>query len=422
MSDSRTKRVLLSRYLGIFTCSALLALLSLIFVTFRDQSKNQASSQSPKFHTKQNNPSLEHESKNILLLDAANQTTSLKGLSSLAPAAVPDPTISSEIGALLSLLRAGSASRDQIATALAHLKALVHLGEPSSTAAAIITALNSGQDAETGLDFVVGEQGTLAEAPTFRVALLDLLGQTDPFQALDYSRAVLGQPLTADEFAIALRNLAWLNPDGQFDEEIRQHFTAMLDQQDWLSNPAAGYLEAFDIALHIGGREMALQLASVLRMDLYDNSGKLLGEPETHPVNRAAFIALDRLMIREPHTIVQILRDDPSWLDWAGDHRVSLLSRLDPRDPEQRAFLQEILLKPDYFTQDELEYFANLFPNANGFSGNRLVTSAEPVSPQIEIDRAALSVVRSWQRDPRFEEIRPYLQTIETRLEKFVQP
>lgn len=83
-------------------------------------------------------------------------------------------------------------------------------------AEALIAELQTGRDLETGLQFVVGAEGVLDEAPSYRSALLDLLGQTDPEAALHFSQSILENTQSPDEYALALRNVAWmsLGPDG----------------------------------------------------------------------------------------------------------------------------------------------------------------------------------------------------------------
>ncbi len=409
-------------YRALFLILSVTVIISVFFITFKSVQYNKKNDQEKLVDKKLSNAQIISDFDNSLgAEDLINDESLDVSKSNYFSEIVPDIYISSELNSLWDLAQSRSLTSEQFSNALARIRTLAHSREPAAAAAAIITFLNSGKDAPTGLDFIVGEDGVLSEAPTMRVALIDFLGQTEPFQALEYSRSILTQPITPDEFAVALRNLAWLNPDRKYDAELRDHFSSMLDQQDWLSNPSAGFLEAFDIALHLGGEDMAKQLGGVLRMDAYDQNNRLIGEPESHPVNRAAFIALDRLMIREPQTIIGIFKKDPSWLEWAGEHRVSLLARLDPREPTQRAFLREILTKPDFFTPEELEYFSELYPNANGFSGNRLVTSREPVVAQEDLDKAALATVQAWQLDPQFAAVKAQLKMIESRLTSFLE-
>jgi hypothetical protein len=251
-------------------------------------------------------------------------------------------------------------SRDEVLAALKQLKQHVHDLSPETAAATLIALLQSGENAPTGLAFVVGDEGVLAESPTYRVALLDFLGQTDPDATIAYSRTLLAETAQPDEYALGLRNLAWLNHEGRLNGEIGTYFAAMLDRDEWCAHPSAGYLEAFDIAASVGGANMIAELASVLRLTAPN------GEVIQSAANRAAFIALDRIMLREPNTIAGIYTADSTFLDFAPNHRASLLARLDPNSPQQGEALRAYLRSTPANSQ-ELSYFASLFPNGNFF-------------------------------------------------------
>ncbi|MCU0749383.1 MAG: hypothetical protein MUF13_07550, partial [Akkermansiaceae bacterium] len=86
--------------------------------------------------------------------------------------------------------------------------------DEQEAAAALASYLKSGVDVFTKLPFEVGEEGMLATAPTLRTALLDLLVTLDPTLALELARTIMNQTSSPDEYAIALRNLAWNDLDG----------------------------------------------------------------------------------------------------------------------------------------------------------------------------------------------------------------
>lgn len=307
-------------------------------------------------------------------------------------------------------LARGEMSAEEARAAFERWRELVHEADPAEAAAALLMILESGEDASTGLSFLVGAEGVLDEAPSLRVAALDLLGQTDPRAALAASRAFAETSDNPDELAILLRNVAWLNRDGTEDAWLAASFRRMLDEEQWLAEPTTGFLEAFDVAVAVGGAEVWRDLGSVLRMDGADN----------HPANQAAFVALDRLMLREPEVLVTILQEDPRWLDWAPDHRASLLSRLDVRDAEQRQLLEHFL--PALAANEDLAfYFGSVFPNRNAFSGDRLVTAAEGSAGSTAHDQAALARVRGWLRDPAFQTAWPMLRLVEARLTEFLE-
>jgi hypothetical protein len=302
----------------------------------------------------------------------------------------PDPLLRAALQATLSDWRRQAPSREEALDALARLKELAHQGDPSAAAEALIMMLEEGADQSTGLGFVVGEEGVMDETPTLRAALLDLLGQTDPFLSADYARRLLGQTESADEYALALRNLAWSDSKGRLAAELREGFRAMLQRGEWMANPTAGFLEAFDVAVEIGSVE---ELARLIPVET--------GAAES-PVTRAAFIALDRLTIRQPSIVTAWLERDPSALAHAPSYRASLMSRWDVRDPAQAAVLARYLQRAD-LSSDEWDYFAGLFPNGNYFTGHRLVGSSwdAPESAAAR-DQATLSTLSAWRDLPEF--------------------
>lgn len=320
-----------------------------------------------------------------------------------------DPSLAEVKEALIGLLgklRSG-ARPNEVRQSLRRLKKLVHAAAPDEAAAAIISLLDSGQDAPTGLGFVVGPEGVMDESPTWRTALLDYLGQTDPSQFIAYSRVLLGTTASPDEYAMSLRNLGWGNINGRFNEEIRGYFAAMLARPDWKQQPSAGYLEAFDLAVESGAVN---EVASVL------NAGTAEGEPV---VSRAAFVALDRIMLRSPDKLVGKFLSDPAFLSATPLHRASLLSRLDVRKPEQADLLARYLQRSDH-APGELEYFSDLFPNGNRFASHRLVTTPEEggsIADMQDLDRASLETVRGWMVDPEFASHWGELAKIVARLE-----
>lgn len=327
--------------------------------------------------------------------------------------AAADPALLARFRAFRSKLLAGM-PQEEVLAALADLKKQVHDLPPEVAAATLIALLQLGEDAPTGLGFAVGTDGVLDESPSYRVALLDLLGQTEPDAIASYSRSLLAESARPDEYAISLRNLAWLNHENRLDGEVTAAFSALLDRKDWRAAPTDGYLEAFDVAVAVGGPSMLAQLVSVLRLTTPDGT---VSEPA---VNRAAFIALDRVMLREPDLVAGVYVADPTFMDFAPNHRASILSRLDPASPAQAQALRTFLLStpPD---SPSLAYFGRIYPNASYFDANRLVTSWEsPGADRIaERDARALAFVNTLSADPAFEKVAPVLDAIRTRLRSF---
>ena len=307
---------------------------------------------------------------------------------------------------LLADIRAG-ASPQEVRQALRKAKTTVHAAPLDVSAGAIIALLESGEDAPTGLDFVVGPEGVMDESPTWRTSLLDLLGQTDPFQFVPYMRTLLASATSSDEYALALRNLGWANSGGRLDGEIRGYFSAMLSRPEWRQSPSTGYLEAFDLAVATGAvGEVAAALDPAQ------------GKTESS-VSRAAFVALDRIMLKNPASVVTRFEANPDFLSRSPYHRASILSRLDVRQPGQSALLARYLLRSDH-AAGELEYFTELFPNGNRFASHRLVTNPEGrggIGDMNSLDEATTAALRGWMDTPEFAGRRGELEKIVGRLE-----
>ncbi|MDZ4288494.1 MAG: hypothetical protein U0984_11080 [Prosthecobacter sp.] len=283
-------------------------------------------------------------------------------------------------------------------------------------AAAILQFLDAGTDAATGLGFVVEAGGVLADAPSMRTGLLDILGQLDPAASVDYAQKIFGGSQVADEWALAMRNLGWQNQDGAHTAELRQRLNQMLDNQAWLGAPSQGYLEAFDTAVHLGGVQELLNMASVTRLQ------NAAGQPIEAGTTHAAYVALDRIITQKPAEALTALANDPALLAWAPEHRAALMARADVSDAVQRAavetYLQSLAGRPE-----ELQTFVSVFPNRNGVLGNALITTRRetPVFAQIAAaDQAALSVVRGWQASGRYAALAGGLEDIAARLAGFV--
>lgn len=298
--------------------------------------------------------------------------------------------------------------RDTARAELKRLADMVDALDPIVGAQTLISFLESGRDAATGLDFRVGQGGELSEAPSLRVSAIDLLGRTGSPEAADYSMSVMDDTTASDEYAVALRNMAWGTSDGT---EVGVRFSEMLDRDEWLEDPTAGFMEAFDVAVAVGGPQMVAELSLIVlgEADLADGERAVLNQP--------AFIALDRLMLRDPGAVATAFRDDPELLSWAPVQRASLLSRADVSNPSQRDMLGNYLSSTP-ITGEELAYFINIFPNVNGVDGNRLVTEGAEIRNVARIDTATLAVLREWVVDPRFSNVRPAIASIIGRLDK----
>lgn len=319
--------------------------------------------------------------------------------------------LAAPLARLLTELRAGAGDSSRgarHADLLRETKRAALSGEPSSAARAIVAALESGEDAPTGLGFLVGAGGAMSETPTYRTALLDLLGLVDPRAAARHARDLLRDPaVSPDEYAIALRNLA-NGPREEFPvDELRSAFAAMLAREDWRSAPTNGFLEAFDAAVESSA---FAEIAPLINDP---------GDAAESPVGRAAFIAADRIMLSDPPSVVAAFRGDPQILASAPFHRASLLSRLDVREPAQQTLLRDYLLRSDH-APGELDYFLDVFPNGNAFVGYTLITRGAVAGPDMaaisRLDAATANTLRSWISQPAFAARADELRRVLSRL------
>jgi hypothetical protein len=324
-----------------------------------------------------------------------------RGNTNSASAVTPDPQLTRLMErSLEAFLKSKGA--DDSASILAELREQIRSAANEQAAATAIRAfLLTGKDAPTKLPLVIGPDGTLESAPTLRSALLDLLGSLDPETALTASREIMDRKSSPDEYALALRNLAWNDMDGDLKPELSRRFNEMLATKDWLAQPSAGFLEALDAAVEISD-------ASAF------NALMLANHDAESAFSRAAFIAMDRMVLRDPSLLVAAFHADPSLTGLSTDQRASLMSRLDITDPPQREIFSRYLTASDHGPQ-ELEYFTALFPNGNQLHGNWLITGSE--SPR-SIDEQKIADQQTLEQLHRMGDAHEVITRIRDRLNK----
>ncbi|MBN2505519.1 MAG: hypothetical protein JXQ71_02375 [Verrucomicrobia bacterium] len=333
-------------------------------------------------------------------------TTATGNTDSAAPSAAVE-LATSELGAV----RRDLAQTPATATRqLAELRRFLGGLPPAAAAAAIRAFLDSKADAPTALGFRIRAGGSLEEAPSLRVFLLDYLAQVDPAAAAACGRDVLAEPGSPDEWAVALRDVARGDTSAGGRACVLEKTAQLLHHEPWQHQPAAGYLEAFDAAVWLGGTNLVPAL------------GVLVRKTDNPAVAHAAFLALDRLTLNDPAAILDLFQQHPELLTGREAARAGFFARADIRDPPQRAALERYLLDPA-LGDVELEHFAGLYPNANIMVSHNLLTQVRtPDHASLTArDAAALRVAREWLADPRFERVRPQLARAAQRLETFVR-
>jgi hypothetical protein len=303
-----------------------------------------------------------------------------------------------------------AAGPQEVNAALEQLRRALSRLPPDKASALIREFLDSGSDVSTKLQLKLGAGGSLAGVSSLRVFLLDYLAQIDRPAAAGYAAAILASKSSADEWAVSLRNYALANSSPEGLTVLRLKTEEMLRHEPWQTNPSAGFLEAFDLVVFSRDTNLVPVLTDLMR-------------PTTNrALAHAAFMALDRLAIETPLTVLPQLLPNTDAMRGREISRAGLFARADVQDPQQQALLEAYLLDPQT-TPQELSAFAQLYPNVNYLVSNNLLTpSRTPNGDTLAArDRKALEVVETWLADPRFNYLLPQLQTVRARLQLFVQ-
>ena len=291
---------------------------------------------------------------------------------------------------------------------LKQLQALLQSLPRDQSVTFIRTFLASGQDQNTGLEFEIGAGGALGSWPTLRTFLLDSLLAIDPAAAAEISRGILGTPTTADEWALALRNIGRGGSPAEAALLIEKT-EALIANPAWQANPSVGYLNAFDVLVHTNATAATPLLSGLIQ------------QKDRRDLAHAGFLTLDRLVQRSPTAVLPQLAADRALQQSRPEMVAQQFARADLRDPAQQQLVRDYLLDP-LRTPAELRTFAATYPNNNHFVSNNLLTteSQQSGSDLAAHDRQVLEIVKSWSRDPAFEPVKPYLGTMTDRLTAFV--
>lgn len=290
------------------------------------------------------------------------------------------------------------------------LRSAVRQLPASEASAAIREFLASKADAVTGQELKLGPGGLLTNAPTLRVFLLDQLGQIDPAGAVAQARIILDSMASPDEWAVALQSHALGDGSAEGRAYLYGKLESMLTFEPWLREPSTGFLEAFDVAVYLGGTNLVPALAGVLR------------SKEKEAASHAAYLALDRLAIADAASTLALLQSNPDLMAGREVTRANYFARADVREAGQKQILETYLLNPG-LDPVELDKFAGLYPNANFMISHNLLTgNSTPDHAWLAArDAESLRLVRQWILDPRFAHRLPQLQAIQHRLENFAR-
>jgi hypothetical protein len=271
--------------------------------------------------------------------------------------------------------------------------------------------LESDRDAVTGLGFKLKADGNLQQAPTLRTFLFDALAQLDPKAASEAADDIFRFSSSADEWAVALRAYAVANPTDEGKTYLRDRTRELFRNEEWRKNPSAGFLEAFDAIVYTHDTELTPELTSLTR------------QAENPALAHAAYLTLDRLVQENAAIVLSALHTNPRWLDGREGTRADFFARADVRDGKQRQVLENYLLDANR-SSEELQKFAEIYPNANYMiSYNLLTKTVTPDGHEVAArDRAALNAVNEWRENANFAPLASYLDTVKDRLNQFIKP
>jgi len=322
-------------------------------------------------------------------------TQQLAGQEALKPLATPathESQMLDGIATVLAKLRRNAGS----AADLAALRSLL-FADPAAGIAAIRTFLASHEDAAINQASTVGAGGILTGAPTLRLFLLDILGQlarlTRSGDAATISRQILANKDSPDEWALALRNVAWGEPDSRpfLAEKMRE----MLSYEPWRATPTAGLLQAFDVAVYSGDPGFVTTFAE-------------LAQGGEAAMQRAAIVALDRLAETSTLAVMNYLNAHPNEIASLPLVRADYFAKANLSNPEQRAAVEHYLSRGDV-TEAEKTKFLHALPIPGTFvSDSLLSTSVKPDDGSARYAGIAAATT-AWLQTNRFPSLRDHI-------------
>ena len=308
----------------------------------------------------------------------------------------PTPS-ANPIQKLLAKLAAGTATEADLDA----LKRTLLATDPAVATAAIQAFLATGRDARTGLEFTLRPGGDI-NAPTLRVLLMDVLGRIarrdGGTAAAQLARATLEKKDSADEWAIALRNVAWAEPKAT--AYLAAKAREMLAHAPWRAAPTSGLLEAFDVIVFTKDASLTADLA----------------EAQNDPqLRHAADVALDRLAAASPLEVMNYLNANPALLTERPLMRADYFAKADLAAPGQKTALEFYLGRPDIGEAEKTKLLKALATPATFVSEN-LLTEPPPVPDDAARERAILAAVEEWLARKRFPPLQAQLLQLQRRL------
>jgi len=346
-------------------------------------------------------PASSREKKPTTPLDRAPEqpAAAARARGGAAHAVDPPRSVTEKIASFFARLEQGEID----GKAMAEFRRELLASDPRTTVLAIGEFLKSGKDHATGESFSIAEGGgELESAPTFRVWLLDVLGVLDRTastgEGAALSRLVLAVKSSADEWALALRNVAWAEPSG--GGFLAAKFREMITHELWLAKPSAGFLEAFDTAVFLRDPSVMQPLEQ-------------LGErPE---VDRAAAVALDRLAEANPLGVMNYLNQNPGAFSRRPMVRADFFAKADLSQPAQRAVLEAYLARADVLLPEKTKLVEALAAPGSFVAETLFSSAAPPVDDDARV-AAVERVTAEWIAARRFPELTSALADLQRQL------
>jgi hypothetical protein len=277
-------------------------------------------------------------------------------------------------------------------------------GDPAAGIAAIRAFLETGKNALTGEEFQLASGGILDGAPTYRLLLLDILGQlsrkiSSP-AAAEVAKAVFAKKDSAEEWALALRNTAWASPEA--GGELLDRFREMIAYEPWRRQPSRGFLEAFDVVVYTRAVQAVPELAQLL-------------EDQNDQIPRAAGVTLDRLAEHSPAEVMSLLNQNPALLADRPKLRADYYTKADFSKPEQRQLVEAYLSRPDVTPAEKQKLLGGL-ASPGTFVSDNLLTPPTPAEESPDRIKNLRKTVGDWLQTNRFPELTPALRVLGSRL------
>ena len=190
------------------------------------------------------------------------------------------------------------------------------------------------------------------------------------------ARRILDGKDSPDEWAIALRNVAWGEPKSRGYLAAKTH--DLLAYEPWTASPTAGMLEAFDVAVYSGDPTFIPQLANLARNG---NSA----------VQRAATLALDRLAQTSPLAVMNFLNANPDEIADRPFVRADYFAKANLADNAQREAVEHYLTRQDVGVPEKTK-FLHALASPGSFVGDSLLsTAAKPTDDDARYDAIAMA-------------------------------